>query len=75
MKTNLTTGAAFNNFDRLLETLIEKDTLHDTLGIAYQLSPEEIENKNKNTAFPKKIDQEEIPDVDLEVTPVDGHKV
>ena len=29
-------GIAFDNFDRFVETLSRKDTLHDTMGIAYQ---------------------------------------
>ena len=28
-------GIAFDNFDRFVETLSGKDTLHDTVGIAY----------------------------------------
>lgn len=35
---NLATGVAFNNFDRYVETIGGKDTLHDTVGIAYQIS-------------------------------------
>ena len=36
------TGLAFDNYYRLVETLTEKDTLHDTVGIAYQsLKPNE----------------------------------
>ena len=31
-------GLAFGNFDRFVETLSGKDTLHDTVGIAYQIS-------------------------------------
>ena len=30
------TGVAFDNFDRCVETTTGKDTLHDTVGIAYQ---------------------------------------
>ena len=33
---NLCTGVAFDNFDRYVETLSGKDTLHDTVGIVYQ---------------------------------------
>ncbi|GFS81882.1 hypothetical protein TNCV_1544991 [Trichonephila clavipes] len=29
-------GIAFDNFDRHVDTLTEKDTLHDTVGIIYQ---------------------------------------
>ena len=32
----LGTGVAFDNFDRFVETLSGKDTLHDTVGIVYQ---------------------------------------
>ena len=31
-------GLAFDNFDRFVETLSGKDTLHDIVGIAYQIS-------------------------------------
>lgn len=34
----LATGVAFDNFDRYVETVSGKDTLHDTVGIAYQIS-------------------------------------
>nr|CAI5848990.1 unnamed protein product [Callosobruchus analis] len=33
---NLCTGAAFNNFDRFVDTTSGKDTLHDTVGIIFQ---------------------------------------
>ena len=33
---NLKTGIAFDNYDRYVETLSGKNTLHDTVGIAYQ---------------------------------------
>lgn len=35
-KPYLCTGVAFDNFDRLIETITGKDTLHDTNGIVYQ---------------------------------------
>lgn len=35
-KPQLLTGLAFDNFDRFVETLSGKDTLHDTVGIIYQ---------------------------------------
>ena len=50
-KVSLATGVAFDDFDRFVETLSEKDTLHHTIGIAYQLSTEEIENSDKDTVF------------------------
>ena len=31
------TGVAWNNLDRFVETVNRKDTLHDTVGIAYKL--------------------------------------
>ena len=34
--TNLSTGLAFNNYDELTETLDGSNSLHDTVGIAYQ---------------------------------------
>ena len=36
MDTNACTGLAFNNYDRFVETLTGKGTLHDTVGIDYQ---------------------------------------
>ena len=33
---NLSTGVAYDNFDRFVETKSGKDTLHDTVGIIYQ---------------------------------------
>ncbi|CAB4037633.1 Hypothetical predicted protein [Paramuricea clavata] len=41
LSQNLGTGVAFDNFDRFVETLSGKDTLHDTVGIAYQIVSEE----------------------------------
>lgn len=35
-KPNLCTGLAFNNFDRFVDTLTGKDTLHDTVGNVFQ---------------------------------------
>ena len=36
LSPNLATGVAFDNFDRYVETLSGKNTLHDTVGIVYQ---------------------------------------
>ena len=33
---NLCTGLAFDNFDRFVDTMTGKDTLHDTVGIIFQ---------------------------------------
>ena len=35
------TGVAWDNFDRFLETITGKETLHDTVGITYQTITEE----------------------------------
>ena len=39
--SSLTVGIAYDNFDRLAETLSGKNTLHNTVGIVYQSVPEE----------------------------------
>ena len=36
MDSDACTGVAFHSYDRFVETLTGKDTLHDTVGIAYQ---------------------------------------
>ena len=36
MDANACTGLAFENYDRFVKTLTGEDTLHDTVGIAYQ---------------------------------------
>ena len=54
LKPSLATDVAFNNFDKFVEKLSGKNTLHDIVGIAYQLSTKEIENSDNNTAFPEK---------------------
>lgn len=43
-KPNLSTGVAFNNFDRFVDTLTGKDTLHDTVGIIFQDILPNVEN-------------------------------
>ena len=35
------TGLAWNNFDRFVETIAGKETLHDTVGVTYQTITEE----------------------------------
>lgn len=37
--SSLSTGIAFDNYDRFVETLTGKNTLHDTVGIIYQNIP------------------------------------
>ena len=46
MKTTpeFNTGIAWDNFDRFVETKSGKDTLHDTVGIAYQMRDEPMTN-------------------------------
>lgn len=39
----LAAGVAWDNFDRFVDTETGKDTLHDTVGIAYQDIPTEAE--------------------------------
>ena len=36
LNPNLKTGIAFDNYDRYVETVTSKNTLHDIVGIAYQ---------------------------------------
>ncbi|KAL3265545.1 hypothetical protein HHI36_009750 [Cryptolaemus montrouzieri] len=36
LNPSLCTGVAFDNFDRYVDTLNGKETLHDTVGIIYQ---------------------------------------
>lgn len=43
---NLRTHLAFDNFDRFVETSSGKDTLHDTVGIAYQNISELLTNND-----------------------------
>jgi len=49
----LETGIAYDNYDRFVETLSGKNTLHDTVGIAYQVVREQdfnIETLQENFA-------------------------
>ena len=39
LNANMATGVAFDNYDRFVETMTGKNTLHDTVGIAYQICP------------------------------------
>ena len=45
------TGVAWDNFDRFVETVSGKDTLHDTVGIAYQtvITNDSNETEHNNT--------------------------
>ena len=56
LSPTLCTGVAFDNFDRFVETLSGKDTLHDTVGIAYQ----DISASATNEATASDVGTEEI---------------
>ncbi|XP_074115522.1 uncharacterized protein LOC141538105 [Cotesia typhae] len=45
-KSSLCTGVAFDNFDRYVDTLNGKETLHDTVGIIYQNIDNDAPNEN-----------------------------
>ena len=40
------TGVAWDNYDRFVETSSGKDTLHDTVGITYQIQSQELTDFN-----------------------------
>lgn len=44
--TNLSTGLAYDNFDRFVDTPTGKDTLHDTVGIIYQFIDHSLEDSD-----------------------------
>ena len=41
-------GVAFDNYDRFVETFSGKDTLHDTVGIAYQTIDDIVQSNTTN---------------------------
>lgn len=47
-KPDLSTALAFDNYDRFVDTLSGKDTLHDTVGIIYQNKSSMIDNTEEN---------------------------
>ena len=63
LNASTATGVAWDNFDRFVETKSGKDTLHDTVGITYQLlnnsrpnileNSKEGQNSNENTKLKK----------------------
>lgn len=63
---HLSTGVAFNNFDRFVETTSGKDTLHDTVGIIYQFvephNPSETSPEVFNKTQDKFISENETDD-------------
>lgn len=50
--SNLSTGVAFDNFDRFVETKTGKDTLHDTVGIIYQNIDPNTQNESEVQDLP-----------------------
>lgn len=50
LSPNMGTGVSFDNYDRFVETLTGKDTLHDTVGIAYQVVSEESDESQMEEA-------------------------
>ena len=60
------TGVTWDNFDRFLETITGKETLHDTVGITYQTiteeesidqEPDDYENRSseEETCFTREV--------------------
>ena len=48
-KSYLRTGVAFDNYNRFVETVDGKNTLHDTVGIVYQDCQDETINSARKT--------------------------
>ena len=61
LSPTLCTGVAFDNFDRYVETLTGKDTLHDTVGIAYHDIP--FADINQSNVF-----DDTVENIDMEVS-------
>ena len=49
------TGVAFDNFERFVETLTGKDTLFETVGIAYQSSIQQLHPFLNNSADSSRV--------------------
>ena len=62
LNPNLNTGNVFGNYDRYLETLTGKNTLHDTVGIVYQ---DVIEPDAENGASYSNVELEPSSEVDF----------
>ena len=62
--SDVCTALAFDNFDRFVESLSGKDTLHDTVGIVYQT----ISN-NTNSTYDN-IEEQETTTRDFTIQPV-----
>lgn len=62
LDSNLSTNIAFDNYDRFVDTLSGKDTLHDTVGIIYQFTPTVIDNNDNEKDADENV-QEREPEV------------
>ena len=75
LNASATTGVAWKNFDRLVETKSSKDMSHDTVGIAYQVldnsqsniseDNQERQNSNENTKMKKRKRSYSPPDLTI----------
>ena len=70
--SSLSSGVAWNNFDRFDETSSGKNTLHDTVGIMYQDIPVEHELHTLNTN--ESQDQHDQQVLSLNVRDKSGHR-
>ena len=62
LNPDLATGVVCDTFDRFVETLSGKDTLHDTVGIVYQSTRSSYCSRGKDTGKTVEIDQSSIFD-------------
>lgn len=67
--SHLYTGVAFDNYDRFVETTTGKDTLHDTVGIIFQIenniiSEEAVNNENVQQELVSNLGNEAVLDDD-----------
>ncbi|GFV49042.1 hypothetical protein TNCV_5065261 [Trichonephila clavipes] len=53
---HITLGVAFDNFDRYVDTLTGKDTLHDTVGIIYQIVSHDYDIELNSSSISGNID-------------------
>ena len=68
LTSSLGTGLAWDNFDRFLETCSGKDTLHDTVGIAYQFGCfEGVQPLSPNSFQENPIDANRNEDQNLKI--------
>lgn len=68
---SLGTAVAFDNYDRFVETLSGKNTLHDTVGVLYQ-NKTEVQDKNSSNVEVETINRKRrrmFNQLDLEIEP------